>query len=91
MSPGDAKLKTETFALAKPKLLNLCQRQTVGVTVTAIRERRVEVKYLGNDHASHKAWMKKNLLDLMNFNKLSKTKKLVEAKLYDVRFYHTLN
>ena len=50
----------------------------------AIKERKVTVKYLGNDHASHKAWMKKNLLDLMNFNTLSKTKKLVEAKLYAV-------
>ena len=55
------------------------------IPFSAIRERKVIVKYLGNDHASHKAWMKKNLFELLAFNKMSKTKKMVEAKLYDVR------
>jgi hypothetical protein len=54
------------------------------LTFPAIRDRRVIVKYLGNDHASHKAWMKKNLFELLSFNKMSKTTKMVEAKLYDV-------
>jgi hypothetical protein len=48
----------------------------------AVSERKVVVKYLGNDHASHKSWMKRNLLDLLNLNKQNKGKKLVEAKLY---------
>jgi hypothetical protein len=61
-----------------------CRHVTI---FSAIKERKVIVKYLGNDHASHKAWMKKNLFELLALNKMSKTKKLVEAKLYDVRLF----
>jgi len=63
---------------------NICRHVTI---FSAIKERKVIVKYLGNDHASHKAWMKKNLFELLALNKMSKTKKLVEAKLYDVRLF----
>jgi len=46
--------------------------------------RNIVVRFLGNDLASHKNWMKKHLISLMGLNKLNKDIKLMEAKLYKV-------
>ena len=47
-------------------------------------KRNVVVKYLGNDIASDKHWMVKNLLNLLEMNKLNRKITLFEAKLYKV-------
>ena len=47
-------------------------------------KRNVIVKFLGNDLASDKNWMIKNLVDLLSMNKLNRKVTLFEAKLYKV-------